>query len=215
MQWQWQWRTFCVGPRKCGHAPAKKARTALEPMDTTLILGLLVVVVVGFFAYQWWTASSRRRGPAGRGRVSGPVGMASPVLQEGSGGEAAPVTTAPPAEEKYPVIAGQTETEMRAKEPNQRPVAATVQEPVTFQGDAPADFKDTLRRPEQSFHPVTGGAPTLVASDVPAGRAAVQSTPLSGHQQPFSPEMAQNGGALIGGHVFAFDGMEPTEFSAF
>jgi hypothetical protein len=42
-------------------------------------------------------------------------------------------------------------------------------------------------------------------SDVSAGRAA---PPMAGPQQMFSPEMAQNGGVLMGTGVFAYDGME-------
>jgi hypothetical protein len=38
---------------------------------------------------------------------------------------------------------------------------------------------------------------------------------MGAHQQGFVPEMAQNGGALFGGSVFAYDGMEPTSFAAF
>ena len=113
-----------------------------------------------------------------------------------------------------PAVTGQTEEDLRAKEPVQRPVPVTQQVPVTYEGDAPAQFKDTLRRPEQSFHQ-PGPAPTLQISDVPSGRAANGSTPLGGHQQAFVPEMAQNGGALIGNSVFAYDGMEPTDFSSF
>ena len=115
-------------------------------------------------------------------------------------------------------MAGQTAEELKAKEPAQSRRPVVTQEPATYEGEAPADFQDTLRHPEQSFHqpaPVMPSAAGLQAVDVPAGRAGVQSTPLSGHQQGFSPEMAQNGGALVGGGMFAYDGMEPTEFSAF
>jgi hypothetical protein len=38
---------------------------------------------------------------------------------------------------------------------------------------------------------------------------------MGGNQQAFTPEMAQNGGALVGTSMFAFDGMEPTDFSSF
>jgi chorismate mutase/prephenate dehydratase len=49
--------------------------------------------------------------------------------------------------------------------------------------------------------------PTMKVSDVESGRSAAASTPLAGNQQAFSPEMAQNGGALVGNTMFAFDGM--------
>ncbi len=113
-----------------------------------------------------------------------------------------------------PVVAGQTEQELKTKEPVQSRQRVITQEPVTYEGEAPANFQDTLRHPEQSFHQ-PGPASAGLGVDVSAGRAAAQSTPLSGHQQGFSPEMAQNGGALIGNSMFAYDGMEPTEFTAF
>jgi hypothetical protein len=173
-------------------------------MDTTLLIGIVVAFVVVFFGYQWWSAASR---PRGRKAVAAPVPVATQIEQVAS-----PITTAPPKEESYPVIAGQTEGELRAKEPVQRHVPASKQEPVTEEGHGPAEFESNLRRPEQSFHQP---APALVVSDVPSGRAAAQSSPMGGMQQPFSPEMAQNGGALGGGGMFAYDGMEPTSFSEF
>ena len=169
-----------------------------------LILGIVVALVVCFFAFQWWSASQRKAAVAAAKKV-----IPAPTTTE-------PVVAAPVKpiiqEEKMPAVTGQTEADMRAKEPVQRPVPVTQQVPVTYEGDAPAQFKDTLRRPEQSFHQP---APTLQISDVPSGRAANDSTPLGGHQQAFAPEMAQNGGALIGNSVFAYDGMEPTDFSSF
>jgi hypothetical protein len=89
-------------------------------------------------------------------------------------------------------------------------------------GEAPAQFDQHLRHPEQLFHQPSGESltPTLQVSDLGSGRAAVQSTPLGpapsgAGQQGFSPEMAQNGGAFIGSSVFAFDGMEPVGFTSF
>jgi hypothetical protein len=60
----------------------------------------------------------------------------------------------------------------------------------------------------------------MQVTDVPSGRASMMSTPLGpvpagAGQQGFSPEMAQNGGAFLGNSVFAYDGMEPTGFTAF
>ncbi len=173
-------------------------------MDTPVIVGLLVIVVVAFFAYQWYAAAGRRAVKSAKF-----VAPAAPVA------EVAPAPMNPViAEEKMPVVAGQTEQDLKAKEPAQSRKQVVTQEPVTYEGEAPANFQDTLRHPEQSFHqPAT--PPAGLGVDVSAGRAAAQSTPLSGHQQGFSPEMAQNGGALIGNGMFAYDGMEPTEFSSF
>jgi hypothetical protein len=192
-------------------------------MNTAMVVGLLVIVVVGFFAYQWWAGSTRRRQVAGManrkdtilsGAVSSPMGVASPSVQPAAPA-AAPVTTALPVEEKMPVVAGQTEAELRAKEPIQRPDTATVDEPIGHEDHAPAKFHSNLRHPEQLFHQPTAPVPTMTDAEVMSGRAATKSTPLDGHQQPFSPEMAQNGGAMVGESVFAFDGMEPTGFASF
>ena len=179
-------------------------------MDTPMLIGLLVAVVVLFFAVQWYMASGRRRSSVPARPIAG---------METSNAPATPPVAAPinPVikEEKLPQVAGQTAEDLKAKEPAQSRKPVVIQEPVTYEGEAPADFQDTLRHPEQSFHQPTPAAAGLQSVDVPAGRAGVQSTPLSGNQQGFSPEMAQNGGALIGGNMFAYDGMEPTEFSAF
>jgi len=192
-------------------------------MDTPLLVGIVLAVVVAFFAWQWWSAAGRKTLGGGRktNSAAGLVGAAT-AANVGSGGpapasEMAPLTTAPPKEEKYPAVAGQSEAELRAKEPLQQRVPASHQQPVTQDGLGPAEFDSNLRHPEQLFHQPQGAAvaPTMQISDVPSGRASLGSTPLSGHQQPFSPEMAQNGGAMIGNSVFAYDGMEPTEFSSF
>jgi hypothetical protein len=106
---------------------------------------------------------------------------------------------------------------MRNPEPVQRRVQPSQQQPVGHEGHGPAQFESNLTHPEQMFHQPQGqqAVPTMKISDVPGGRAAAQSTPLSGNQQAFSPEMAQNGGALGGNSLFAYDGMEPTGFAAF
>ena len=179
-------------------------------MDTPIIIALLVAVVVVFFGYQWYSASGRRaaaKNASANAKVAA-MAAAPPVMPV-----AAPVNPEV-KEEKMPVVAGQTEQELKAKGPAQSRQRVVTQEPVTYEGEAPANFQDTLRHPEQSFHQPGPVAATL-NSDVAAGRASAQSTPLSGHQQGFSPEMAQNGGALIGNGMFAYDGMEPTEFSSF
>jgi len=76
---------------------------------------------------------------------------------------------------------------------------------------------DNLRHPEALFHQPAPAAPgAAIAGDVAAGRASgVSTTGLAGGSQGFGPEMAQNGGAVVGHSVFAFDGMEPTGFASF
>jgi hypothetical protein len=179
-------------------------------MDTPIIIALLVAVVVVFFGYQWYASSSSRRNATAVAKNAKVAAMTAAPPQPEVAAPVNPVIK----EEKMPVVAGQTEQELKAKEPAQSRQRVVTQEPVTYEGEAPANFQDTLRHPEQSFHQPAPQAPGL-GVDVSAGRAAAQSTPLAGHQQGFSPEMAQNGGALIGNGMFAYDGMEPTEFSSF
>ncbi len=177
-------------------------------MELHLVIGLIVILLVGFFAIQWVSSSSRKAAiAAAQKKAPAPVATGNEALL----GEAIP---SPPKEEKMPEVAGQTEAELREKEPVQRRVPVTVQEPVTAEGHAPADFQDTLRHPEQSFHQPQQAPPSMYATDVPSGRASIVSSPGAGNVQGFSPEMAQNGGALVGG-VFAYDGMEPTGFADF
>jgi len=195
-------------------------------METPVLVALLLAVVVTFFGWQWWSASSRRGSRVGAKRPLAPT-TATPLEKP-----LAPVVTAPaavatpPKEEKYPEVVGQTEAEMRTKEPLQRqpPVGVPRPQPVTEDGKGPAAVEDNLRHPEQMFY--QPGPKPGPASDVAAGRAATVSTPgfasmgpdappMGAHQQGFVPEMAQNGGALFSGSVFAYDGMEPVGFAAF
>jgi hypothetical protein len=178
-------------------------------MDYTLVIGLLVVLVVGFFAYQWM---SKRPVQTRTVKVSVPTAAAAVAV-------AAAAINPDVKEEKYPQIAGQTQQEALTKEPNQRREPSSRQEPALNNGDAPAQFDQHLRHPEQLFHQPSG-QPTMQTTDVPSGRASMSSTPLGpapggAGQQGFSPEMAQNGGAFLGNSVFAFDGMEPTGFTSF
>jgi hypothetical protein len=182
-------------------------------MELQMVIGLILVLIVGFFSYQWFSASSRRGivGGSKKPVVNGLVGGSDALL-----GSATPL---PPVEEKIPEVAGQTKEELMTPEPNQRPIPVMTQEAVTADGQAPADFQDTLRRPEQSFHKPSA-VPSMV-DEVAAGRAGPATTavisggtPMMGQSQGFSPEMAQNGGAIVGG-VFAYDGMEPTGFADF
>jgi hypothetical protein len=183
-------------------------------MDYTLVIGLLVVLVVGFFAYQWMNKRS----------IAKFMGSKSPAPAPTAGDPttAGSTSTQLPKEEAYPAIPGQTQAEALTKEAIQRREPSSQQGPVTAAGDAPAQFDEHLRHPEQLFHQPSGSSltPTLQVSDLGSGRAAAQSTPLGpaptgAGQQGFSPEMAQNGGAFIGNSVFAFDGMEPVGFTSF
>jgi hypothetical protein len=169
-------------------------------MNTTWIVAILLVIVVGFFAYQWFTVASIKKVKT---RVPGPM----PVHTQQQG----PATPEPPRPEEYPQVAGQSEGDLRQKEPLQRPGPPVSQQAVTADGKGPADFGENLRRPEQSFEPAGpgNGPPTLKVSDLPAGRA------VEPGGQGFSPEMAQNDGPVMGNGVFAFDGMEPTGFANF
>ena len=176
-------------------------------MDYTLVIGLIVVLVVGFFAYQWMSKRPARR----------VVTRPQPVGAVAS--EPASISNAPPKEEQFPQIAGQTQQEALTKEPIQRREPSSQQQPALNDGQAPAQFDQHLRHPEQLFHQPQG-TPTMQVTDVPSGRASMTSTPLGpvpvgAGQQGFSPEMAQNGGAFLGNSVFAYDGMEPTGFTAF
>jgi hypothetical protein len=182
-------------------------------MDTSLLIGLVVLLVVGFFGWQWYTAASRRKGVATR--------QAAPVAPIGAPvSEPAPVrATAPAPEARMPAVAGQSEEDLRAKQPDQERRTGSHYEPVTADNMGPASVSDNLRHPEAAFHQPTGAPPGLQKVDVPAGRASmVSTTGVAGQtngSQGFSPEMAQNGGAIVGESVFAFDGMEPTGFASF
>lgn len=176
-------------------------------MDYNLVIGIVVVLVVGFFAYQW---ISKR-----------PAAVAAPLMRRRTVAAAPPPEAAPMRDEvkreQFPEIAGQTQGEALAKDPLQRRVPSSQQEPAMSDGSAPAQFAEHVRHPEQVFNqaPPPPSNPQLLVSEMNAGRAGHQSAPLGGNQQQFSPEMAQNGGALLGNSVFAYDGMEPTGFTAF
>jgi len=172
-------------------------------MDYTLVIGIVVVLVVGFFAYQW---ISKRPPPV----------LRSPKVASMPADEASPMKEPVIKQEQYPEIAGQTTQEALTKEPLQRRVASSQQKPAMNDGSAPAQFDEHLRHPEQVFSQVAVQSnPQMLISEVNAGRAGHQTAPMGGNQQQFSPEMAQNGGALLGNSVFAYDGMEPTGFTAF
>lgn len=186
-------------------------------MNTTLIIGLVAVVIVGFFAFQWWSASGRRRGGGGGRAAMAPAPAPKPTAAMTEPVEGPAVPVAPPPE-RMPAVPGQTEADLRAKEPPQERRVGGTATPVTAAGQGPAAVDDNLRHPEALFHQPAPAAPgaTVPASDVAAGRAsAVSTTGVAGGGQGFGPEMAQNGGAIVGHSVFAFDGMEPTGFASF
>lgn len=188
-------------------------------MDTPVLVSLIVAFVVAFFAWQWWTRRSSAGGAAGPRGVLKAKGPAAAEPKPTAADVAAPAA-APPAEppaERYPEVAGQSEADLRAKEPVQERRPPSTQQPVDHAAVlGPLPVENNLRHPEQSFHQPAPAQQRVPASDVQAGRAAAASTPgMAGNVQQFTPEMAQNGGALIGNSVFAFDGMEPTGFAAF
>lgn len=168
-------------------------------MSTTWIIAALLVIVVGFFAYQWFTVASIKKVKTRVPQIPVPAQNPGHQIQ-------GPPAPEPPRPEEYPQVAGQSEGDLRQKEPLQRGPPAS-QQAVTADGKGPADFGDNLRHPEQSFQ--AAGPPTLKVSDLPAGRA------VEPGGQGFSPEMAQNDGPVMGNGVFAFDGMEPTGFASF
>ncbi len=175
-----------------------------------MLVGLVLLIVVGFFAFQWWSGAGRKATAPATKKIPAPTATATVTNPA-----PAPMNQKP-VEEKYPEVSGQTEQELRAKEPVQRPIPATNQQAVTYNGEGPAQMQNNLRRPEQAFHqPPQESGPAIKVSEVASGRAAVSSSPQGGLQQPFSPDFAQNGGALIGNSVFAYDGMEPNDFSSF
>jgi hypothetical protein len=179
-----------------------------------MVVALVLLLIVGFFAFQWWSGAGRKSAAA----VVAKKTPAPTTISASTVSDAAPAPmNQKPTEEKYPEVAGQTEKELRAKEPAQRPVVATNPQAVTYAGEGPTQIPNNLRRPEQAFHeprPQESG-PAMKVSEVASGRAGVVSSPQGGLQQPFSPDFAQNGGAMIGNSVFAYDGMEPNDFSSF
>jgi hypothetical protein len=162
-------------------------------MDTAYLVGILLLLVVGFFGYQWWIAVAKR----------------SQAKKAAAERFVAKLSEEPPT---LPEVPGQSEADLRAKEPLQKNVPASREQPVTQDGQAPAQFDENLRHPEQLFHQPGPSVDGGNSNDVAAGRASQVS---NAEGQAFRPEMAQNGGALVGGSVFAFDGMEPTGFSDF
>lgn len=183
-------------------------------MDTSLVIGLVVLLVVGFFGWQWYSAASRRKGVA---KAVAPAPAPAPVGVPEPAPTIRPPAAAPPAPEaRMPVVAGQTEDDLRATQPDQQRRTGAHYEPVTADNLGPASVSDNLRHPEAVYHQPTGAPPGLQKVDVPAGRAStVSTTGMAGGSQGFSPEFAQNGGAIVGESVFAFDGMEPTGFASF
>ncbi len=177
-----------------------------------MLVGLVLLIVVGFFAFQWWSGPNRKVAAIAAKKTPAPTTIGASTLSDSA---PAPMNQKP-VEEKYPEVSGQTEKELKAKEPVQRQTPATNPQAVTYAGEGPAQISNNLRRPEQAFHqPPQESGPALKVSEVASGRANPASSPQGGLQQPFSPDFAQNGGAMIGNSVFAYDGMEPNDFSSF
>lgn len=170
--------------------------------NTTLIIVVALVAIVGFFGFQWYQAAQK-----------GKAAKKTPVLREKMAPMADPKPE-PKVVAALPEVPGQSAAEMAAKEPTQRPEPPTRQRAIGPEANSPASFDDSLRRPEQSFHAPQNPP---IPSDVAAGRAGMGTSgnPAATHVQNFSPEMAQNGGPVVGSSVFAFDGSEPTGFAAF
>jgi hypothetical protein len=182
-------------------------------MDYTLVIGLLVVLVVGFFAYQW---IMKRPAMPKNPKNLPPVLLAQPPAAEAAKEAPAEQQQQQQQAPSFPNIPGQTRAEATNPEPLQRREPSSQQAPALSSGEAPAQFDQHLRHPEQLFHQPTGltATPTMQINDVPSGRASPQQGAAQG-QQGFSPQMAQNGGAFVGNSMFAFDGMEPTGMTAF
>jgi hypothetical protein len=178
----------------------------IEHMDTRIVVGIILLFVVSFFGYQWWRHTSKKTNPP----LSTLTNATAPE-------QIAPSSASPPTKQnEYPVVAGQTEDELRMKEPLQDKKPASAQEPVTYEGHAPADFESNIRHPEQSFHQPSSPSqhPKMSQHDVESGRAVSHPSSPSPGEQGFSPEMAQNDGPLVG-NVYAFDGMEQSGFADF
>ena len=178
-------------------------------MDTRIVVGIIVVFVVAFFGYQWWRHTSKKADKPSA------VPFSSSLSSSSASAPASAATVPQKSVSEYPVVAGQTESELRTKEPLQNKAPVSEQEPVTLEGHAPAEFESNIRHPEQSFHqPSLAQNPKMSQHEVDSARATAHpSTPSQG-EQGFFPEMAQNDGPLVG-NVFAFDGMEQTGFATF
>ena len=186
-------------------------------MDTRIVVGIILLFVVAFFGYQWWRHASKKTVmPSPVGEMKGST---TPTQNTNANAKAAAPAPAPAPSTtnatEYPTVAGQTEQELRAKEPLQDRKLASDQEPMTYEGHAPAEFESNIRHPEQSFHqPSPSQHPTMTHHDVDSGRASAHPSMPPPGEQGFTPEMAQNDGPLVG-NVFAFDGMEQTGFATF
>jgi hypothetical protein len=172
-------------------------------MSNRVLISLLALFVVLFFGYQWWSVAKK---------TVTPVAQTRPVAEPLTGGDLAASRAMEVVPQPLPELPGRTEQDLKRKEPVQERRIGGQAQPVTDEGHGPAQFEDNLRHPENLFHQPQQSE---ITSDQASGRAAAQSAPLTVHQQPFSPEFAQNGGALIGDSMFAYDGMEPTTFSSF
>jgi hypothetical protein len=116
---------------------------------------------------------------------------------------------------EMPDIPGQTEEDVRRKEPNQRRVSRPVaDEPeparASPEDQSEAHFTEDLRHPEAMFQPHPSSKKSM---PVDSGVASKISSPgFAGDQQKYDSDMAQNGGEWLPG-AFAFDKTEKNGFS--
>ena len=116
---------------------------------------------------------------------------------------------------EMPDIPGQTDEEVRRKEPIQRRVSRPVAdepEPAlrSPEDQSEAHFTEDLRHPEASFQPHPSNKKSV---PVDTGVASKISSPgFAGDQQKYDSDMAQNGGEWLPG-AFAFDKTEKNGFS--
>lgn len=109
--------------------------------------------------------------------------------------------------QETPVVAGQSEQELKAPEPLQESIS------TKFETNAPLDtyekndniamFGSNLRHPEASFDKFSPGFSSL-ETEVASGVASRNSVPSDMDKVRFSAEMAQNGGEFMSG-IFAYD----------
>lgn len=214
--------------------------TAVPRISVAWLLVLVILGVMGFFAYHILTASSADPVVA-RGVVVNsfdhddrpalqPVVAYNkpepPVYVGGSGASASASESfvpdlgqrsldidAPVVQQQMPVVAGQTEADLRATRPvMETPPPVEYADPTAHDTSAEpsyfeSEFGDNLRHPEQTMeiHPPMGSMRVPAAglgSDIP------MPDPIRGGGSTlYSPELAQNGGEFMKG-IMAFDGMD-------
>jgi len=184
-----------------------------------LIVGSLVVfflVQIGIVLWQRFNNPYQLREHLSGATYVDDLRKAQPVAPSQQYEQPAPITNHQKGN-SLPDIPGQTENEVKAPEPLQRPVnRKKADEPeaadVGENRQEEAGFTEKLRHPEASFQKYPGEFGSMVP-EVNSGRAAPISSPGGANQQGFASELAQNGGDLMNG-IFAFDNQEPSGFSS-